>query len=188
MMVEYFESYESVTNKILDWEYAARMVMWFNSFTNPKERRSPSTMVSSSEGRPGYWWRTSDCTLLRIGPTSLTKHSSHTVWMPSAQSPCGVGVRRSSYPTTTNLRRGCKEVEVGNGTPSSFPLSGTARLPIPEIGSEGITSFFWHQLRRDSVLKASTQYGTNASWATSTQSWEVYSRSFFTSTWVPRKN
>ena len=27
MMVEYFESYESVTNKILDWVYAARMVM-----------------------------------------------------------------------------------------------------------------------------------------------------------------
>ena len=28
-MVEYFETYESVTNKILDWGYAARMVIQF---------------------------------------------------------------------------------------------------------------------------------------------------------------
>jgi hypothetical protein len=45
---------------------------------------------------------------------------------------------------------------------------GTVAYPdllvlTPKIGSGGITSFFWHQLHRDSVLKASSQYETNAS-------------------------
>ena len=75
-MVKYFESYESVTNTIHDWGYSARMVFQF-FYQLQRAAQSPND---------GIKFRGSTRVLL-IGSTSFTTRSSHTVWMPSVQSP-----------------------------------------------------------------------------------------------------
>ena len=89
MMVEYFETYESETNKVLDWGYAARMVI--SSFINSSEQLNPPTMVSSFEGRPGTGEERATAHPSGLG--QLHSRSVHPILR--GWSPCGAGARRS---------------------------------------------------------------------------------------------